>query len=255
MMPQKLCFLLLSWLLLVSGTASLSAQEPAALSPMGVLGNFSESEKQIIFNSLKESLSIHYALASQKSFEQAQEQAFDELEAEECTENQCFALIQQILQVENLFIFNMTREGTYTQLTLTRVNLDNQRTVRTALCQDCNLGELNSKIAGLVQGIAGNVAPILSAAPVKRGKGSVFISSEPKNAEIVLDGKILEDTSDILLKNLRAGKHKVLLRKGDLEQQQKFEVKANEMITLNIKLKLIPLLVSSHPFKATVFLE
>ncbi|MEL0231049.1 MAG: hypothetical protein VXA56_15775, partial [Deltaproteobacteria bacterium] len=106
---------------------------PAALAPMGALGEFSEMEKQIIFNSLQESLSTYYLLASQKSFEAAQEKAFEELDYEECTEDQCFALIQQILQVDNLFLFSMTREGTFNQLSLTRVDLDSQRLVRTAI--------------------------------------------------------------------------------------------------------------------------
>ncbi len=131
------------------------AQEkmPAALAPMGALGEFSEMEKQIIFNSLQESLSTYYLLVSQKSFEAAQEKAFEELDYEECTEDQCFALIQQILQVDNLFLFSMTREGTFNQLSLTRVDLDSQRLVRTAICEDCGIGDLNSKVDGLVQEI------------------------------------------------------------------------------------------------------
>ena len=86
-------------------TDSVLAQEkqPAALTPIGALGEFTKMEKQIIFNSLQESLSIRYLLASQKSFEAAQEQAFEELEYDECTEDQCFALIQQILQVDKPF--------------------------------------------------------------------------------------------------------------------------------------------------------
>ena len=110
-------------------------------------------EKQIIFNSLQESLSTYYLLASQKSFEAAQEKAFEELDYEECTEDQFFALIQQILQVDNLFLFSMTREGTFNQLSLTRVDLDSQRLVRTAICEDCGIGDLNSKVDGLVQEI------------------------------------------------------------------------------------------------------
>ena len=123
---------------------------PAALAPMGTLGNISKTEKQIIFNSLQESLSTYYLLASQKSFEKAQDQAFEELDYEECTEDQCFALIQQILQVDNLFLFNLTREGSFTQLSLTRVDLDSQRLVRTVLCKDCDIGTLNTKVDELV---------------------------------------------------------------------------------------------------------
>ncbi len=117
---------------------------------MGALGEFSEMEKQIIFNSLQESLSTRYVLASQKAFEAAQTQAFDELDYDECTEEQCFALIQQILQVDNLFLFNMTREGNFTQLSLTRVDIDSQRLVRTAYCEDCNIKQLNNNVDQLV---------------------------------------------------------------------------------------------------------
>ena len=131
-------------------TAYAQEKQKACLAPMGALGDISEMQKQIIFNSLQESLSTQYVLASQKAFEAAQTQAFDELEYDECTEDQCFALIQQILQVDNLFLFNMTREGNFTQLSLTRVDLDSQRLVRTSSCADCNIEQLNTKVEELV---------------------------------------------------------------------------------------------------------
>lgn len=134
----------------ILNTAYAQEKQKSCLAPMGSLGEFSEMEKQIIFNSLQESLSTHYILASQKAFEAAQTQAFDELEYDECTEDQFFALIQQILQVDNLFLFNMTREGKLTQLSLTRVDLDSQRLVRTAFCEDCNIKQLNNNVIELV---------------------------------------------------------------------------------------------------------
>ena len=137
----------------ISDTAYAQEKQGACLAPMGALGDISEMQKQIIFNSLQESLSTKYILASQKAFEEAQTQAFDELEYEECTEEQCFAMIQQILQADNLFLFNMTREGNFTQLSLTRVDIDSQRLVRTASCEDCTIKELNNYVNELVQKI------------------------------------------------------------------------------------------------------
>jgi len=136
--------------MLIIDMAWAQEKEMAALAPMGALGEFTEMEKQIIFNSLQESLSTHYALASQKAFEAALTQAFEELDYEECTEDQCFALIQQILQADNLFLFSMTREGNFTQLSLTRVNLDSHRLVRTDDCENCGIKQLNTKVVGLV---------------------------------------------------------------------------------------------------------
>jgi len=137
----------------ISDTAYAQEKQGACLAPMGALGDISEMQKQIIFNSLQESLSTKYILASQKAFEEAQTQAFDELEYEECTEEQCFAMIQQILQADNLFLFNMTREGNFTQLSLTRVDIDSQRLVRTASCEDCTIKELNNYVDELVEKI------------------------------------------------------------------------------------------------------
>jgi hypothetical protein len=146
----KIITITITFFALFAANSHAQEKEMAALTPMGALGEFSEMEKQIIFNSLQESLSTHYALSSQKAFEAALAQAFEELDYEECTEDQCFALIQQILQVDNLFLFNMTREGTFTQLSLTRVDLDSQRLVRTAFCEDCSIGQLNMQVEGLV---------------------------------------------------------------------------------------------------------
>ena len=53
-------------------TAYAQEKQKACLAPMGALGDISEMQKQIIFNSLQESLSTQYVLASQKAFEAAQ---------------------------------------------------------------------------------------------------------------------------------------------------------------------------------------
>ena len=133
-MTKIKCKFLTFYFFLILNTCWAQEKMPAALVPMGVLGEFSEMEKQIIFNSLQESLSTYYVLASQKSFEEAQEKAFEELDYEECTEDQCFVLIQQILQVDNLFLFSMTREGTFNQLSLSSSELRQPKT-----CQNLKL--------------------------------------------------------------------------------------------------------------------
>ena len=44
----------------------------------------------------------------------------------------------------------MTREGNFTQLSLTRVDLDSQRIVRTSSCVECNIEQLNNNVNELV---------------------------------------------------------------------------------------------------------
>ncbi|MDP6384357.1 MAG: hypothetical protein QF385_14135, partial [SAR324 cluster bacterium] len=121
---KKKNIILIFGIMFISGVCWAQEKMPAALAPMGALGEFSEMEKQIIFNSLQESLSTYYLLASQKSFEAAQEKAFEELDYEECTEDQCIRLIQEMLQVENMFQIQLIREERDTQVSLILIDLD-----------------------------------------------------------------------------------------------------------------------------------
>ena len=68
---KKRNIILILGIMFISSVCWAQEKMPAALAPMGALGEFSEMEKQIIFNSLQESLSTYYLLASQKSFEAA----------------------------------------------------------------------------------------------------------------------------------------------------------------------------------------
>ena len=66
-------------------------------------------------------------MVPQDKFEEAQEKAFEELEFEECTEDQCIMTIQEILQVENVFSLQLVEEDGDTQLSLTWVGLEEKK--------------------------------------------------------------------------------------------------------------------------------
>ena len=92
--------------------------------PVGTLGDISGSRKQIIQNTLSQELTKYFRLVPQDKFEEAQEQAFEELEYEECTEDQCVMMIQELLQVENVFSLQLVAEDVDTQLSFTWVGLE-----------------------------------------------------------------------------------------------------------------------------------
>ena len=131
----------------------------AALAPMGSLGELNEIEKRIIFNSLQESLSKYFILSSQKMYEKAEEEAFQVMDSDECTEEQCIAIIQELLQVEYLFMFEILQAGNFQQMKISRINIEGNRDVRTATCEDCNISKTNSKVDDLVQSVS--VFPII----------------------------------------------------------------------------------------------
>ena len=131
-------------------TAALRTEKPqAAVAPLAVLGKISEVQQRVVFTSLESYLSTSYQLISADEFRQAQETAYSVLDLEQCTEEQCIRKIQEILQVERLFVLQVLREETFTQLSLTLVRLDD-RLVKVDTCENCSISALNAKVEGLV---------------------------------------------------------------------------------------------------------
>ena len=124
--------------------------------PVSILGNVSETRRQILQNTLIESLSQYYRLVPQDKFEEVQEKVFQELEYEECTEDQCIVMIQEMLQVENLFVLQVIGESQDTQMSLKWVGLDDKR-VKTDVCQGCGTFELNERVEGLVRNLESEI--------------------------------------------------------------------------------------------------
>ena len=127
-----------------------SEKPGAAVSPVAVLGGISATQEQIVFNSLQEKLSEFFDLLPQTQFEAAREKAFQELDLEQCTEDQCIRKIQEILQVENLIVLQMIRDGKDTQLSLSLIDLE-KKIIKTVYCSNCNTETLNRRIAKLVE--------------------------------------------------------------------------------------------------------
>ena len=113
----------------------------AVVLPIGVLGKISESKKIIIQNKFMEVVSNDYDLISQEEYERAEEEAFQELDYEECTEDQCIKMIQQILQVENMYKIQLVKDEDDIQVSLTYIDLD-KKLVQTDFCEDCKTSDL-----------------------------------------------------------------------------------------------------------------
>ena len=152
--------ILLSILLLFTYPLFGQSERPETIViPVGTLGDISDSRKQIIQNTLSQELTKYFRLVPQDKFEEAQEKAFEELEFEECTEDQCIMMIQEILQVENVFSLQLVEEDGDTQLSLTWVGLEEKK-VLTDYCKGCGTFELNSKIELLVNNMVQQIGQV-----------------------------------------------------------------------------------------------
>ena len=146
---KHLLVTLLTILLLSSPVFGQSDRPESIVVPVASVGDVTDTRRQILQNTLEEKLKNYFKLISQKRFEEAQEKAFEELDFEECTEDQCIMKIQELLQVENVFSLQIISEGQDTQLSLSRRTLDEKRK-ETAICRGCDTFALNERIENMV---------------------------------------------------------------------------------------------------------
>ena len=130
-------------------------KSPTLIIPTGILGEISESQRIILEKTLESKIDNYFAIVPKDLFEEAQEKAFEELDYEECTEEQCIVKIQELLQVENAFKLLLVRDGNDTQISLTWNNLDEKR-VEEVYCENCNTKILRESIEGIVEKLVSN---------------------------------------------------------------------------------------------------
>ena len=130
-------------------------KSPTLIIPTGILGDISESQRIILEKTLESKIDNYFAIVPKDLFEEAQEKAFEELDYDECTEEQCIFKIQELLQVENAFKLLLVRDGNDTQISLTWNNLDEKR-VEEVYCENCNTKILRESIEGIVEKLVSN---------------------------------------------------------------------------------------------------
>ena len=151
---KHLLIILISILLLYSPLFGQSERPETIIIPVSGIGDVSNTRKLILENTLTDELKKHFRIVPQEKYEQVLEQVFEELEYEECSEDTCIMMVQEMLQVENVFNLQVLGEDKDTQLNLTWRTLDEKRN-ETDVCLGCGTFQLNDKVRGLVEKLVG----------------------------------------------------------------------------------------------------
>ncbi len=122
--------------------------------PTGSLGEMSEARIKILEKTLESKLDDYFAIVPKELFEEAQEQAFQEMDSDECTEDQCILMIKEILQIENAFKMDLIIDEGDTQISITWNDQDQKR-VQEDFCEGCKTKGLRLMIGGLVEKLVG----------------------------------------------------------------------------------------------------
>ena len=141
-------------LLLSSPLFGQSEKPQTIIIPTGSIGEMSEARIKILEKTLESKLDDYFAIIPKDLFEEAQEQAFEELEYDECTEDQCIMLIKEILQIENAFKMDLIIDEGDTQISITWNDQDQKR-VEEDYCEGCKTKGLRLMIGGLVENLVG----------------------------------------------------------------------------------------------------
>ena len=166
---MKHLLIILSFLLLSSPLFGQSSERPETIIiPVSSMGDVSDIRKQILQNTLTDELKKHFRIVPQEKYEQVLEQVFEELEYEECSEDTCIMMVQEMLQVENVFNLQVIGEGKDSQLNLKWITLDEKKN-ETDVCLGCGTFQLNDKVKGLVEKLVGE-KPIV----VRKKKGILY---------------------------------------------------------------------------------
>jgi len=144
--------------------------------PTGSLGEISEIRKKMLEKTLESQLVDYFAIVPKELFEEAKEQAFQEMDSDECTEDQCILKIKEILQIENSFKMDIMYEEGDTQVSITWNDQDQKRVVED-YCEGCKTKGLRLMIGGLVEKLVGeNPKVIPEPEVVKMGLGELYYS-------------------------------------------------------------------------------
>jgi len=142
--------------------------------PSGIIGEISEARIKILDKTLESKLDDYFAIVPKELFEKAQEKVFQEMDADECTVDQCIMIIKGILQIENVFKMDLISEDGDTQISVTWNDQDQKRVVED-YCEGCKTKELRLMIIGLVEKLVGNQVVEKPVVVVKnKGKGVLY---------------------------------------------------------------------------------
>ena len=145
---MKYLLIILSFLLLSSPLFGQSGKPQTIIVPTGSLGEMSKARINILEKTLESKLDDQFAIVPKELFEEAQEQAFQEMGADECTENQCIRKIQELLQIENAFKMDLIFDEGDTQISITW-NDQGQKRVEEDYCEGCKAKGLRLMSGGL----------------------------------------------------------------------------------------------------------
>lgn len=178
----------------------------------------------------------------------------------ECVDQTCAVEAGQLIAVKKIVTGTVAKIGGIYTVNTKMLDVATGR-IDKNISEDCDcpierlLTETMQRIAYKMAGL--EVEEKKVEIDVQRGDATLFVKTEPEDASVYLDGKLMDGRTPCKLENLTPGKHTVLVKKADLRANKSVELKGNEMtrITLKLEKQKTALNISTNPTEAELFLD
>jgi hypothetical protein len=185
------------------------------------------------------------------------EQAFQQTG---CVDQSCAVEAGQLIAVRKIITGTVAKVGGIYTVNVKEMDVATGK-VDQNISEDCDcpiekvLLETLHRIAWRIAGLKVEERKI--GVEVQRGDASLFIKSDPQDASVYIDGKLVDGRTPVTLENLTPGKHTVMVKKTDMQANQEVELISNQVVRISLvmqKLKTV-LRVASNPLEAETFLD
>ena len=186
-----------------------------------------------------------------------QEQEFQKTD---CVDQSCAVEAGRLIAVRKIVTGTVAKVGGIYTLNVKMLDVETGR-IDQNLSEDCDCPiekVLTETIKRLGRSLAGlEVSEAATAIAIQRGDASLFIKTEPPDASVYLDGRLMDARTPCTFENLTAGKHTVMARKADLQGVTAVDLTGNQVarIALSLGKQQTILRVMSEPSEAEAYLD
>jgi len=148
--------------------------EEAMLVPINFINIEDSGIQKSIDNFIRAELSKNYFLKSRDEVLEAIEKAADDADSSNCTDEACIKIMEELLDVQYTFVFEITSTSDGWDISAKRLKYDDVTTRLNDLCKRCDL----SKARAILKEMISNLLP--GSSTLSKGKAVIQLRSQPK---------------------------------------------------------------------------
>jgi len=172
-----------------------------------------------------------------------------------CTSDECVVEVGQLIGVQQMVGGSIGKVGNVISVSARIIDVESGEIINVTTYD--HTGDIGGLLTEGMRQVVARLISSVSESMVSQlqGFGSLYITSEPSDANIWIDGIQISGTTPTMIDKQNVGEHEILVQKGNYSARQSTTITKDEIKKLNLVLQLSTgkLKVISDPFEAKVF--